>query len=52
MSVIEKPEMACRELVELITDYLEGTLPRKTVPASSATWPDVTVARPTSTRCA
>jgi anti-sigma factor RsiW len=26
MSVVETPEMACRELVELITDYLEGTL--------------------------
>jgi anti-sigma factor RsiW len=22
------PEMACQELVEVITDYLEGTLPR------------------------
>ena len=27
MSVIENPEMVCRELVELITDYLEATLP-------------------------
>jgi anti-sigma factor RsiW len=27
MSAVETPEMRCRELVELITDYLEGTLP-------------------------
>jgi anti-sigma factor RsiW len=23
-----KPEMSCKELVELVTDYLEGNLPR------------------------
>jgi anti-sigma factor RsiW len=23
------PEMSCRELVDLVTDYLEGTLPRR-----------------------
>ena len=27
MSTVETPPMRCRELVELITDYLEGTLP-------------------------
>ena len=27
MSTVETPEMRCRELVELVTDYLEGTLP-------------------------
>ena len=27
MSAVETPQMRCRELVELITDYLEGTLP-------------------------
>jgi anti-sigma factor RsiW len=27
MSAIETPEMSCRELVEVITDYLEGALP-------------------------
>ena len=29
MSAVETPEMRCRELVELITDYLEGTLPAR-----------------------
>jgi anti-sigma factor RsiW len=27
MSAVETPEMVCKELVELITDYLEGALP-------------------------
>ena len=27
MSAVDTPQMRCRELVELITDYLEGTLP-------------------------
>jgi anti-sigma factor RsiW len=27
MSEIQTPEMSCRELVEVITEYLEGTLP-------------------------
>ena len=27
MSQVEGPQMTCRELVEVITDYLEGTLP-------------------------
>jgi anti-sigma factor RsiW len=27
MSEVETPQMRCKELVELITDYLEGTLP-------------------------
>jgi anti-sigma factor RsiW len=27
MSAVETPEMRCKELVEVITDYLEGTLP-------------------------
>jgi anti-sigma factor RsiW len=32
MSTIESTPLACRELVELVTDYLEGILP----PAESA----------------
>ena len=27
MTEIQLPEMPCRELVELVTEYLEGTLP-------------------------
>ena len=27
MSEVEGPQMSCTELVEVITDYLEGTLP-------------------------
>ncbi len=27
MSEVEGPQMSCKELVEVITDYLEGTLP-------------------------
>jgi anti-sigma factor RsiW len=27
MTEIQTPEMSCRELVEVITEYLEGTLP-------------------------
>ena len=27
MSQVEGPQMSCRELVEVITEYLEGTLP-------------------------
>lgn len=29
MSRTELPEMACRELVELVTEYLEGRLPAR-----------------------
>jgi anti-sigma factor RsiW len=27
MSEVETPQMTCKELVEVITEYLEGTLP-------------------------
>jgi anti-sigma factor RsiW len=27
MSEVEAPQMTCKELVEVITEYLEGTLP-------------------------
>jgi anti-sigma factor RsiW len=27
MSEVEGPQMSCKELVEVITEYLEGTLP-------------------------
>jgi anti-sigma factor RsiW len=27
MSAVDAPEMVCKELVAVITDYLEGTLP-------------------------
>ncbi len=27
MSAVETPEMNCKELVDVITEYLEGTLP-------------------------
>jgi anti-sigma factor RsiW len=27
MSEVEAPQMSCKELVEVITEYLEGTLP-------------------------
>ena len=27
MNEVEMPQMTCRELVEVITEYLEGTLP-------------------------
>ena len=27
MNEVETPEMTCKELVEVITEYLEGTLP-------------------------
>jgi anti-sigma factor RsiW len=29
MALLAAPEMTCRELVQLITDYLEGGLPRR-----------------------
>ena len=28
MESTEQPDLTCRELVELVTDYLEGALPR------------------------
>lgn len=31
MTGIEVPELTCQELVELVTDYLEGALPREDV---------------------
>ena len=29
MNEVETPEMTCKELVEVITDYLEGALPER-----------------------
>ena len=44
----ELPEMPCRELVEVITDYLEDALPTTTACASRRTWPSATPAATTS----
>ncbi len=45
-----RSEMSCRELVELVTDYLEGP-GRRTSPASSTTWQGATAAPLTWSRC-
>ena len=43
MSELRAPRMTCREVIELLTDYLEGTLPEATrarVDEHLATCPD------------
>ena len=45
MSELRAPRMTCREVVELLTDYLEGVLPEPTrarVDEHLATCPDCT----------
>ena len=50
--VIGRADLSCRELVELVTDYLEGALDRRTRRASSATSRAATTAPSTSSRFA
>ena len=47
-----EPELTCVELVELVTDYLEGALTTRSGRGSSSTSAGATAARTTSTRCA
>ena len=45
MSELRAPRLTCREIVDLLTDYLEGALPEPTsarVDAHLATCPDCT----------
>ena len=35
---MSRNDIACRDVVELITDYLEGALPVKQRVGSSSTW--------------
>ena len=44
--------MTCRELVELVTDYLEGALPAPTAAVSSSTSATARTATPTWSRSA
>jgi len=45
MSELAAPRLSCREVVDLLSDYLDGSLPRRTrdrVEAHLATCPDCT----------
>ena len=44
--------ITCRELVELVTDYLEGALPRRDRGRFEAHIAQCPTARPTWSRCA
>ncbi len=45
------PDLTCQELVELVTDYVEGKLPPRIRSDSRRTWPAAGIAGPISIRC-
>jgi len=51
MKLLPSP-LVCRDAVELVSDYLDGTLSRRQRDVSKSTWPSATRAAPTSIRCA
>ena len=46
-----QPELVCQQVVELVTDYLEGALSRPTGGGSSGTWRAARTAPSTWPRC-
>ena len=48
---LARPDLVCQQVVELVTDYLEGALSRRTGGGSSGTWPAARTAPSTWPRC-